>query len=266
VAARCRRSSPIVRGAADHVRRRHPDCAVDVVASEPYPLYNRMGISRLIYGRSAMVGLHLLPDDWYDSHRITCWLTTRAVAVDRALQEVRLGTGETLGYDRLVLASGAAPFVPPVEGFGLPGTFVLRAADDALGIRGCVQRAGAERACVAGGGLLGLEAAYALRKLGMAVTVLERGPWLLRRQLDERAGDLLRRYLQNLGLEVVVDAEVARLAGDDRLRGLWLTDGRELAADVLLLAAGIVPEVNLAAASGLRVERGILVDERVAHE
>ena len=249
--------------AADHIRRRHPDCDVDVVASEPYPLYNRMGISRLIYGRSAMVGLHLLPDAWYDDNRITCWLNTRAVAVDRRLRQVRLGTGEKLGYDRLVLASGAAPFVPPLEGFGAQGTYVLRAADDALRIRDYVQRTGAEQAVVAGGGLLGLEAAYALRKLGLAVTVLERGPWLLRRQLDERAGELLRTYLRNLGLEVLLDAETARLADADQLRALWLTDGRELPADVFLLAAGIVPETKLAAAAGLRVERGVVVDAQL---
>jgi nitrite reductase (NADH) large subunit len=162
-----------------------------------------------------------------------------------------------------VLASGAAPFVPTLEGFGAQGTYVLRAADDALRIRDYVQRTGAEQAVVAGGGLLGLEAAYALRKLGLAVTVLERGPWLLRRQLDERAGELLRTYLRNLGLEVLVDAETARLADADQLRALWLTDGRELPADVFLLAAGIVPETKLAAAAGLRVERGVVVDAQL---
>jgi NADPH-dependent 2,4-dienoyl-CoA reductase/sulfur reductase-like enzyme/ferredoxin len=249
--------------AADHIRRRHPNCDVDIVASEPYPLYNRMGISRLIHGRSAMLGLHLLPDAWYDDNRITCWLNTRAVAIDRERREVRLGTGEKLGYDRLVLASGAAPFVPALEGFGAAGTYVLRAADDALRIREYVQRTDAEQAVVAGGGLLGLEAAYALRKLGLAVTVLERGPWLLRRQLDERAGDLLRTYLQNLGFEVLLDAEAARLADADRLRALWLTDGRELPANVFLMAAGIVPEIKLAAAAGLRVQRGVVVDQQL---
>ena len=160
--------------AADHVRRRHPDCAIDVVAAEPHPLYNRMGISRLIYGRSAMVGLHLLPDAWYDDNRITCWLNTRALQIDRDAGEVVLGTGERLPFDRLILATGSEAFLPEIAGFGRAGTFVLRTASDALGVREYVQQAGAQTAVVAGGGLLGLEAAYALHKLGLRTTVLER--------------------------------------------------------------------------------------------
>jgi nitrite reductase (NADH) large subunit len=249
--------------AADHVRRRHPRCEISVIAAEAYPLYNRMGISRLIDGRGAMVGLHLLPDSWYADHRITCWLNTRATAIDREKREVRLGTGETLHYDRLILATGSAAFVPPLEGWGLRGTFVLRAADDALQIRSYAQCVQARRAIVAGGGLLGLEAAYALHKLGLKVTVLERGPWLLRRQLDARAADLLRVYLTNLGLEIHLDAEADRLIGAQQLEGVRLRDGREIRADVLLVAAGVVPVTDLARAAGLKVRRGVVVDEQL---
>ncbi len=245
--------------AADHVRRRHPDCAIDVVAAEPHPLYNRMGISRLIYGRSAMVGLHLLPDAWYDDNRITCWLNTRAQEIDRDAREVLLGTGERLPYDRLILATGSEAYVPEIRGFGGPGTFVLRTASDALGIREYVQQAGAGSAVVAGGGLLGLEAAYALLKLGLHTTVLERGSHLLRRQLDERAGELLRGYLANLGIEVLLDAQAAAI--DDGV--VELTDGRRVDADTFLVAAGISPSVDLARRAGLDVGRGVLVDDRL---
>ena len=235
--------------AADHVRRRHPDCAIDVVAAEPHPLYNRMGISRLIYGRSAMVGLHLLPDAWYDDNRITCWLNTRALQIDRDAGEVVLGTGERLPFDRLILATGSEAFLPEIAGFGRAGTFVLRTASDALGVREYVQQAGAQTAVVAGGGLLGLEAAYALHKLGLRTTVLERSRWLLRRQLDERAGELLRGYLANLGIEVLLEAETAALENGSAV----LADGRRLPADVVLVAAGIAPSVELARHAGLEV-------------
>ena len=244
--------------AADHVRRRHPDCAIDVVAAEPHPLYNRMGISRLIYGRSAMVGLHLLPDAWYEDNRVTCWLNTRALEIDRDDGVVRLGTGERLPFDRLVLATGSEARIPSIPGFGGPGTFVLRTASDALAIREYVQRAGASRAVVAGGGLLGLEAAYAIHKLGLRVVVLERGPWLLRRQLDEAAGALLRRYLENLGIEVLLDAQSGTVDG-----AVTLTDGRAVDADVFLVAAGIEPSVELARVAGLSVARGVLVDDEL---
>jgi NADPH-dependent 2,4-dienoyl-CoA reductase/sulfur reductase-like enzyme/ferredoxin len=249
--------------AADHVRRRHPLAQIDLVAEESHHLYNRMGIARLIYGRSAMKGLYLNPEAWYDEHAITPWLTTRARSIDRLRKEVLLGTGETLSYDRLILATGSRSFVPPIDGFGAAGTFVLRTADDALGLRAFAQRHGARRAVVAGGGLLGLEAAYALHKLGLRTAVLERGDRLLRRQLDARASALLQTYLEGLGLEIVTDAETVALEGNGRVSMALLADGRGLETDVFLAAAGIAPNAELARSAGLAVNRGVLVDERM---
>jgi NAD(P)H-nitrite reductase large subunit len=136
---------------------------------------------------------------------------------------------------------------------------VLRTAADALGVREYVQQAGAQSAVVAGGGLLGLEAAYALHKLGLHTTVLERGAWLLRRQLDERAGELLRSYLANLGIDVRIGAQLTALEDGAAV----LADGDRLRADVVLVAAGIAPSVELASAAGLDVERGVLVDDHL---
>jgi len=216
-----------------------------------------MGISRLIYGRSAMVGLHLLPDAWYDDNRVTCWLNTRAAEIDREAGVVVLGSGERLPFDRLILATGSDAHLPQIAGFGAPGTFVLRTASDALSIRGYVQQVGAGRAVVAGGGLLGLEAAYAVHKLGLRTTVLERGPWLLRRQLDAAAGALLRGYLENLGIEILLDAQAVSIED----AAVTLADGRAVAADVFLVAAGIAPAVDLARRAGLEVARGVVVDD-----
>jgi NAD(P)H-nitrite reductase large subunit/ferredoxin len=249
--------------AADHVRRRHPLAQIDLVAEESHHLYNRMGIARLIYGRSAMQGLYLNPDSWYEDHGITPWLNTRAHGINRAGGHVRLGTGEKLPYDRLIIATGSSSFVPEIDGFGAPGTFVLRTADDALDLRSFAQRQGAQRAVVAGGGLLGLEAAYALHKLGLRTTVLERGDRLLRRQLDGRASELLRAYLEGLGLEILTGAATAGLSANGRVRLAHLTDGSALAADIFLVAAGIKPNVGLARDAGLEIGRGVLVDERM---
>jgi nitrite reductase (NADH) large subunit len=249
--------------AADHVRRRHPLAQLDLVAEESHHLYNRMGIARLIYGRSAMQGLYLNPEQWYDEHAITPWLNTRARSIDRIRKEVLLGTGETLPYDRLILATGSRSFVPPIAGFGGAGTFVLRTADDALGLRAFAQRHGARSAVVAGGGLLGLEAAYALHKLGLRTTVLERGDRLLRRQLDARASALLEGYLDGLGLEILTDAETVALEGNGRVSMALLADGRGVETDVFLAAAGIAPNAELARSAGLAVNRGVLVDERM---
>jgi NADPH-dependent 2,4-dienoyl-CoA reductase/sulfur reductase-like enzyme/ferredoxin len=247
--------------AADYARRNHPDTAIEVIADEAYHLYNRMAITRLIYGRSAMQGLYLNPDPWYESRSITPWLNTRVQAIDRAAQEVVTGTGERLPYDRLILATGSASAVPPIDGWGVPGTFVLRSADDALRVRAFAQLHGARRAVIAGGGLLGLEAAYALHKLGIATIVLERSERLLRRQLDARASQLLHRYLEGTGISTWTKAETAAVSGVlGRLAEVSLTDSRATPADVLIVAAGISPNIELASAAGLETNKGIVVD------
>jgi len=247
----------------DHLRRYHPDCKIALIGCEKHQLYNRMAITRLIYGRSAMSGLHLQPESWYEERGVEVWLNTQATSIDRARSQVVLGTGETLDYDRLVLANGSASLIPPITNFGKPGTFVQRDADDAMQIRTYVQTQRCRRAVVAGGGLLGLEAAYALSKLGLDVTVLERGAWLLRRQLDSRGSHCLRLYLERLGIEIALEAEAESVRGSPRMTEVVLKDGRVLSADVLLAAAGIVPNVDLARQAGIDVKHGVLVDDNM---
>jgi len=250
--------------AAEQVRKLHPACEISIVGREKFPLYNRMGITRLIYGRSAMHGLYLLPESWYEDQRIDAWLNTRAERIDLGAHKVLLATGEELAYDRLIIATGSSSYVPQVEGFGAAGCFVLREAEDAMHIRTFAQERHARSAVVAGGGLLGIEAAYALHKLGLRVSVLERGRWPLRRQVDERGGVLLRDYLNGLGLDVQAETELARLTVRDGAVGAAvLKDGREMPCDMLLLCAGIRPNTALAEAAGLKVNRGIVVDEHM---
>jgi len=249
--------------AADFVRRNHPECSIDVVSDETHQLYNRMAITRLIYGRSAMQGLHLNPESWCEARAITEWLNTRAVKIDRAACRVTLGTGEELAYDRLILATGSSSFVPAIGGWGTPGTFVLRSARDALEIRAFAQANLARRAVVAGGGLLGLEAAYALHKLGLATTVLERSDRLLRRQLDDRGAEFLHRYIEGLGISVWTSAETASVTHNGRIGEVVLKDARRAEAEVLIAAAGIAPNLELAEAAGLETGRGLIVDDHM---
>jgi NAD(P)H-nitrite reductase large subunit len=249
--------------AADHIRRHHRTCEIHLVGRERHPLYNRMAISRLVYGRSAMQGLYLLPEAWYDEHQITCWLNTLVLRIEPEARLVLLGTGDVLPYDRLILAMGSSGFVPPVEGYGLPGTFLLREADDAMHVRAFSQQHNCRQAVIAGGGLLGIEAGYALHKLGLEVSILERGDWLLRRQLDERAADYLRGYLEGLGLNIVLRAETAAVEGSGRVERVVLKDGRMLPAELFLACVGIAPNVTLAEEAGLAVNRGVIVDEHM---
>ncbi|QIS24085.1 FHA domain-containing protein [Nocardia terpenica] len=247
--------------AADFLRRGHPNCEIHLVGREAHAFYNRMGISRLVYGRSAMQGLYLLPEQWYDDHQVTAWLNTLVTSIDLAGRRVFLGTGDALPYDRLVLAMGASSALPPVEGLSRPGCFVLRDADDAMLVRSYVQEFRCARAVVAGGGLLGLEAAYALHLLGLQVTVLERGERLLARQLDPRCSDLVLDHFTRAGIQVLRRAETAAVTGDPVVQGVILSDGRRLACEVFLTATGIRPNIELARRARIPVGRGILVDD-----
>ena len=249
--------------AADFVRRGHPDCEIHLVGREPHVLYNRMGISRLVYGRSAMQGLYLLPEEWYDEHGVTAWLNTVATRIDVRAKQVTLGTGERIPYDRLVIATGSASALPPFDRPLRPGSFVLRSAGDAIEVRAYVQRQSCRDAVVSGGGLLGLEAAHALHELGLRVTVLERGARLLSKQIDEVASALVHAHFAGIGMHVLYRAEGRGLTGDERVTGVALTDGRVLSCDVYVAAVGITPNVGLAADAGVAVGRGVVVDDRM---
>lgn len=249
--------------AADFLRRGHPDCEIHLVGAEPHGLYNRMGISRLVYGRSAMQGLYLLPEQWYDDHGVTAWLNTWASGIHLRSRVVRLGTGETLPYDRLILAMGSSAAVPDIPGLNRTGSVVLRSAADAMRIRAYVQERRARHAVVAGGGLLGLEAAYCLHQLGLEVTVLERGTRLLSKQIDARCSQLVAEHFARAGITIAHKAETAEVRGDPAVTGVRFKDGRILSCELFLAATGIRPNIELARDAGLPVGKGVLVDDRM---
>ena len=246
--------------AADEVRRLSPSCTIELVAREPELFYNRMAIARLLYGRSAMAGLYLQTPDWQDKKNISVWLNTSVTSIDPQPRSVQLGTGESLPYDKLVLAQGSRAAAPDVPGADLPGCFVLREARDAINIRAYRQSHSCRTAVVVGGGVLGIEAADAMRQLGLEVTILQRSSRLMNRQLDDRGSSILTRYLQGLGVHVITGVEVVRCEGGDRLTGITLTDGQVIEADIMVACAGIIPNIQIAANAGLATNHGIIVD------
>lgn len=174
-----------------------------------------MGITRLVSESVSIESLYLNRHDWADSRRIDYRRGVAVTAIDRANREVALADGGCLSYDRVVIATGATPLVPPIDGFGAEGSFVLRTIDDAVQIQQHVRRRRCRTAVIVGAGLLGLEAAYYLTQLDVRVVVLDRGPWPLSRQLDEQAGALLWEMLHDLGIELLPRAEARRILADE---------------------------------------------------
>ncbi|HEY1721972.1 MAG TPA: FAD-dependent oxidoreductase [Magnetospirillaceae bacterium] len=246
--------------AADEIRRSSPTVQIDVVAKEDHPFYNRMAIGRLLYGRSALDGIYLVPPDWADKKKVTLWLNTMATGIDLKKKEVLLGIGETLTYDKLIMAQGSRALIPPAPGTDLPGCFVLREASDAFAIRRWRQERNCKTAVVVGGGVLGIEAADALRHLNLQVTILQRDDRIMNRDLDSRGSEIVTKFLEGMGIHVRTKAQVAKVAGDGRVQGVDLQDGESIPAQVYLAAAGIAANVELAREAGLKIERGILVD------
>lgn len=233
------------------------DGTVTVFGEEPRPAYDRVALTSYLSGKSVEDLTYPVPAG------VTLRTGARVVAIDRAARTVTTDAGETEPYDVLVLATGSAPFVPPVPGKDLPGCFVYRTIDDLDDIREASRDARA--GVVIGGGLLGLEAADALRGLGLDTHVIEMSGWLMPRQVDEGGGSVLRGHIEALGLSIHTGAGVRSIeAGPDgRVAALVKPDGEAIDAQVVVFSAGIRPRDELARACGLEVgERGgIVVDE-----
>ncbi|MDE2369028.1 MAG: FAD-dependent oxidoreductase [Burkholderiales bacterium] len=244
---------------AETLRRESASLQITLVAEEPLHFYNRMALPRAVNGRGSFDSLALLPESWYGDRRIDVRLATRATAIDRAGALLHLDSGAILPYDRLVLATGAAALPPLADYADYANAHVLRDIADAHAIRAAAQRA--SRALVVGGGVLGIEAAEALARQGLRVTLLHRGDRLLERQLDREGSQRLAGYLENSGIAVVTGARVAAIEGAQRhLSALCLDDGRRFEADLCVACVGVAPNVELARGAALAVGRGIVVD------
>jgi NAD(P)H-nitrite reductase large subunit len=252
---------------------------IRMFGAEPGGTYNRILLSRVLAGlhdcaspgeaatNSAAPAppdpLWLNPLAWYEQHGIKVHAGIPAERIDPVRKLVHGGGGKvTEPYDVLVLATGSRPFVPPVGGTDLAGVFVFRTLEDCAAIS---ERAlSASRAVILGGGLLGLEAAYGLLRRGLEVTVVEAASHLMVQQLDATAGQLLRRQVEALGARVLVQTSARRLTGGDgQVAHVELGDGTLLDADLVVISCGIRPNVELARAAGLTVERAIVVDDQL---
>ena len=233
--------------------------AVAVVGAEPRLAYNRVLLSSVLAGEVPSSDIELKPPRWWRDRGITLRYGCRATAIDTKARTIKLADGAQLEFARLVFATGSQPIKPAIPGISLPGVITFRDINDIWTIW---HRAGAgDRVVVIGGGLLGLEAAYGLAKAGARVTVLHLMDRLMERQLDAPAAALLRRAVEQMGIEVVLNADTAEIGGTERVDSVVLKDGRTIDADAVVVAIGIKPSADLARDAGVAVNRGIVVDD-----
>ena len=234
---------------------------VTLFNAEPRGNYNRIMLSPVLSGEKSFAEIVTHDEDWYAAHGVNCRFGEHVVHIDRERKIVRGQHGE-VAYDKLVIATGSAPFVIPVQGNDLPGVVTYRDLEDTNAMIEASGKPGA-KAVVIGGGLLGLEAAAGLRLRGMDVTVLHLMGHLMERQLDEAAGYLLRRALEDRGIKVKCRASTRAILGNGKVEAVSLEDDDGLEADLVVMAVGIRPETRLAVDAALWVERGIVVDAQM---
>ena len=257
---------------------------VTVFGAEPHPNYNRILLSPVLAGEQTLEQIILNPLSWYEDNGIRLHAGRRVVEVNRRRRVVKAHDGTEACYDRLLIATGSTPFVPPIPGTRLKGVVSYRDIDDTETM--IAASASHRQAVVIGGGLLGLEAAYGLMRRGMEVTVVHLAPWLMERQLDETAARLLQSSLEQRGLRFVLGANTTELLADVEgdveahveadadaeafeagatssppVRAVRLADGRVLPAQLVVVAAGIRPNTALAEQIGLHCNRGIVVSD-----
>ncbi|NHC12951.1 NAD(P)/FAD-dependent oxidoreductase [Motilibacter sp. E257] len=241
--------------------------AVEVFGEEPYGNYNRILLSEVLAGNAATEEIYLNPVEWYAEHGVTFHCGVRVVRVDRFAKLVYGNDGSIVRYDKLVIATGSRSFFPPLEGMWqdlktlTPGVFGFRGLDDtAEMMRHAPDH---DVAVVIGGGLLGLEAARGLQNYGMTTHVVHAAPTLMNQQLDAQAGRILQRSVEKLGITVHCNVRTTAVLGEEKVTGVRFGDGSALDCDMVVMTAGIRPNVELARRAGLTVERAIVVDDQL---
>jgi nitrite reductase (NADH) large subunit len=230
---------------------------VTVFGAEPHVNYNRILLSSVLAGDKSMEDIVIHPREWYDDHGVELVTGDSVISIDRKEKTVRSASGRVVPYDRLLIATGSKPLAPPIPGLGLPGVCAFRDIADVDKMLAAARVH--KRAVVIGGGLLGLEAAWGLKQRGMSVALVHLMPTLMERQLDAAAGQLLQRDLDRRGIAFFTNGQTEEIQGTERADGVQLADGRFIPADLVVLAIGIRPNIELAKAAGLDIGRGITV-------
>ncbi|WP_339191936.1 nitrite reductase large subunit NirB [Bacillus sp. FSL K6-1003] len=230
-----------------------------IFGSEPHPNYNRILLSSVLQGEAALDDIVLNSSEWYAKQGITLYTGETVVQINTDLQQVTTDQKRSLSYDKLILATGSSPHILPIPGTDKEGVYGFRTIEDCQAIISMAEHY--QKAAVIGAGLLGLEAAVGLRHLGMDVSVVHHSPNIMQKQLDQTASRLLRSELERKGLTFLLEKDTAAITGDSRADGIRFSDSSSIKADLIVMAAGVRPNIQLAASAGLAANRGFIVNQ-----
>lgn len=247
--------------AAKAIRERDKTGSVVMISNEKYATYNRPMLTKALRADLDAKQIAVEPEAWYQENRIYQILDKEIETVDTVEKEVLLSGGLKMKYTKLIYALGAESFVPPIPGREKAGVGVIRRLEDAVKIAGMLPDI--KRAVVIGGGVLGLEAAWELKKAGCSVVVLEAAPVLMGRQLDEAAGQMLKVIAGDAGIAIQTGVTIAEITGEGAVSGVRLTDGTTYAAELVIISCGVRANISLAESMGIAADRAVVVNSRM---
>ncbi len=247
--------------AAEKIRQNDGDGEIDILTDESVPYYTRIRLPDYLAGAAEEKDLILHRESWYEERRIELHLEEVIEVINSNKREVRSAKGNRFDYDRLLLATGSHSSIPPIEGVEREGVFTLRSIRDAQRIKEYAEKA--TEVIIIGGGLLGLEAGNGLRRLGLKVMVVEFLPRLLPRQMDVVGAELLKRRMEEMGFSFSLGAKSKEILGRKKVKGLALKNGSSIPCDMILISAGVRPNLKLAQGMGLEIGEGVIVNDRM---
>lgn len=247
--------------AAEAVRERNSTCSIVMVTKEDTLPYSRPMLTKSMLGAGKKEELLLHDPVWYEEKRILNLTGKEAVKLSISEREVIFTDGIRLKYDKCIYALGAECFIPPIPSHERNEVVAIRRLSDVEKINSLLQTS--KNAVVIGGGVLGLEAAWELKRAGLSVTVLEQGAWLMKRQLDEEAGKFLLSMIQEKGIQVRLHVNADKIEGEDSVTGVQLADGTVIPAELVIISAGVRANVSLAKEAGAGIGRAVMVNEHM---
>ena len=245
--------------AAKEIRQKDSTSSISIISQDSYPFYSRPRVPELISGKSTINQISIYQRSWYDEKKIELKLNTIAVSFDSDRKQLKLDGGETMQYEKLLVATGSLPRRIPVKGSEGKGIYTLSSADDALRLNLLARQS--KQAIIIGAGFVGIEAAASMASLGVEVTVIEVCDRLLPRQLDTEGSDIIRPRLESLGINFLLNTIVDEIGDAGSKKVVMTKDGKSVQGDFVLIAAGIVSSIALAKDSGIQCNRSIIVNE-----
>lgn len=252
---------------AQNIRYLDENIDIELYTQEKYPYYTRIKLPELISGKVKIDDLIVFKKEWYENNNLKLNLERLVEKIDPATKKIFIkGEDSPISYDKVILALGSTPSIPPIKNAvnmyqQKKGVFTLRSIDDALEIKNFIKNEQVKKVIVIGGGLLGLELANQVKDIVLETTVVEFFPQLLPKQLDKECGDMLKQEIEDRGIKVVLNATTEEILGNGKVTGIRLKDGREFAAEIILIQAGIVPTIDIAKAAKIHTNKGIIVNE-----